>query len=82
MAGAGCPQPGCDTVTVYDGAAAAVFAEYMASPEVLAYAKAFLGCEEDELMWPDTDFVIFCNPPEGYTQGWHRCARRPSLDAH
>jgi len=22
--------------------------------EVLAYAKAFLGCEEDELMPPDT----------------------------
>ena len=67
---------------IYDpahGAAAAVFAEYMASPEVLAYAKAFLGCEEDQLMLPDTDFVIFCNPPEGYTQGWHRCARRPSL---
>ena len=26
-------------------------------------------------MLPDTDFVIFCNPAEGYTQGWHRDVR-------
>lgn len=63
---------------IYDpawGAASKVFTEYMMSQPVLDYAKAFLGAEPDELMLPDTDFVIFCNPPEGYTQGWHRDVR-------
>ena len=26
-------------------------------------------------MLPDTDFVIFCNPPGGHSQGWHRDTR-------
>ena len=57
------------------GAAARVFTEYMSSKEVVDYACGFLDCSEDDLMLPDTDFVIFCNPPEGYTQGWHRDVR-------
>lgn len=63
---------------IYDpawGEAAKVFTEYMQSQPVLDYAKAFLGAEPEELMLPDTDFLIFCNPPEGFTQAWHRDVR-------
>jgi hypothetical protein len=41
----------------------------------VSLAAQFLGCAKEELMLPDTDFVIFCNPPGGYSQGWHRDTR-------
>merc|ERR1712070_138025 len=58
-----------------------VFAEYMSSEPVVAYIRAMMGCSEEELLLPDADAIIFCNPRGvDRAQGWHRDARWWGLD--
>lgn len=58
-----------------------VFAEYMASRPVLEYVRALMECSEDDLMLPDADSLIFCNPRGvDRAQAWHRDTRWWGLD--
>jgi hypothetical protein len=68
----------CSICRRYDpawGELSRVFREYMASEAVQGHARRFLSCGPQDLLLPDTDFLIFCNPPEGYAQRWHRDIR-------
>ena len=63
---------------IYDpawGEISQVFRDYMSSEAVQNHAREFLGCGRNDLLLPDTDFLIFCDPPEGYSQRWHRDIR-------